>query len=145
MEWPFPKARVLMLCDPRAESPMETRLRMILIAGRLPWPVTQYPVYDENGFVARLDLAYPQYKIGVEYDGDHHRTRDAFQRDLRRINALHACGWTILEALDKAVPVPTLTAALFTRFRSRQEDSFAERMLAAMRKAFGGHAVKTRQ
>jgi 6-phosphogluconate dehydrogenase len=53
--------------------------------------------------------------------------------------------WTILEALDKAVPVPTLTAALFTRFRSRQEDSFAERMLAAMRKAFGGHAVKTQQ
>ena len=53
--------------------------------------------------------------------------------------------WTIMEALDKAVPVPTLTAALFTRFRSRQEESFAEKMLAAMRKAFGGHAVKTRQ
>ncbi len=52
--------------------------------------------------------------------------------------------WTILEALDKAVPVPTLTAALFTRFRSRQEESFAEKMLAAMRKAFGGHAVKKR-
>jgi 6-phosphogluconate dehydrogenase len=40
------------------------------------------------------------------------------------------------------VPVPTLTAALFTRFRSRQEDSFAEKMLAALRNAFGGHAVK---
>jgi 6-phosphogluconate dehydrogenase len=53
--------------------------------------------------------------------------------------------WTILEALDKAVPVPTLTAALFTRFRSRQEESFAEKMLAAMRKAFGGHAVKRRE
>jgi len=53
--------------------------------------------------------------------------------------------WTILEALDKAVPVPTLSAALFTRFRSRQEESFAEKMLAAMRKAFGGHAVRTRQ
>jgi 6-phosphogluconate dehydrogenase len=53
--------------------------------------------------------------------------------------------WTILEALDKAVPVPTLTAALFTRFRSRQEESFAEKMLAAMRKAFGGHAVMKRK
>jgi 6-phosphogluconate dehydrogenase len=52
--------------------------------------------------------------------------------------------WTLLDALDKAVPVPTLTAALFTRFRSRQENSFSERLLAAMRKAFGGHAVKTR-
>ena len=50
--------------------------------------------------------------------------------------------WTILDAIDKDVPVPTLTAALFTRFRSRQEESFAEKLLAAMRKAFGGHAVK---
>ena len=52
--------------------------------------------------------------------------------------------WAILDAIDKDVPVPTLTAALFTRFRSRQEESFAEKMLAAMRNAFGGHAVKKR-
>lgn len=52
--------------------------------------------------------------------------------------------WTIVDAIEKAVPVPTLTAALFTRFRSRQEESFAEKLLAAMRKAFGGHAVRTR-
>ena len=52
--------------------------------------------------------------------------------------------WTILDALEKNVPVPTLTAALFTRFRSRQEESFAEKLLAAMRNAFGGHAVRKR-
>jgi 6-phosphogluconate dehydrogenase len=50
--------------------------------------------------------------------------------------------WMIAEAIDKDVPVPTLTAALFTRFRSRQDDSFAEKLLAAMRNAFGGHAMK---
>lgn len=50
--------------------------------------------------------------------------------------------WTILDAINKDVPVPTLTAALFTRFRSRQQESFAEKLLAAMRKAFGGHAVR---
>lgn len=50
--------------------------------------------------------------------------------------------WTILDALDKNVPVPTLTAAMFTRFRSRQEESFAEKLLAALRNAFGGHGVK---
>ena len=50
--------------------------------------------------------------------------------------------WTVLDAIDKSVPLPTLTAALFTRFRSRQTDSFAEKMLAAMRNAFGGHTVK---
>jgi 6-phosphogluconate dehydrogenase len=50
--------------------------------------------------------------------------------------------WMVADAIDKDVPVPTLTAALFTRFRSRQTVSFAEKMLAALRNAFGGHAVK---
>jgi 6-phosphogluconate dehydrogenase len=50
--------------------------------------------------------------------------------------------WMIMDAIEKDVPVPTLTTALFTRFRSRQEESFAEKMLAALRKAFGGHGVR---
>jgi 6-phosphogluconate dehydrogenase len=50
--------------------------------------------------------------------------------------------WMVSDAIDKDVPVPTLSAALFTRFRSRQAESFAEKMLAALRNAFGGHAVK---
>ena len=50
--------------------------------------------------------------------------------------------WMVADALEKDVPVPTLTTALFTRFRSRQTESFAEKMLAALRNAFGGHAVK---
>jgi 6-phosphogluconate dehydrogenase len=52
--------------------------------------------------------------------------------------------WTIAEALARNVPMPALTAALFTRFRSREDNPFAERLLAAMRQQFGGHAVKTR-
>ena len=47
--------------------------------------------------------------------------------------------WTIQAAIDEAVPVDVLSAALFTRFRSRQEHTFAERMLSAMRQKFGGH------
>jgi 6-phosphogluconate dehydrogenase len=50
--------------------------------------------------------------------------------------------WMIADAIEKDVPVPTLTLALFTRFRSRQTESFAEKMLAALRNAFGGHAIK---
>ncbi len=50
--------------------------------------------------------------------------------------------WMVEDALEKAVPVPALSAALFARFRSRQEESFAEKMLAALRRAFGGHAVR---
>lgn len=49
--------------------------------------------------------------------------------------------WTLQEAIDRAVPMPALTAALFTRFRSRAENPFAERLLAALRQEFGGHAV----
>ena len=50
--------------------------------------------------------------------------------------------WTVHEAMDRAVPVPVLTTALFTRFRSREDNPFGERLLAAMRQQFGGHVVK---
>ena len=50
--------------------------------------------------------------------------------------------WTLLEGIERAVPLPVLTAALFTRFRSRESSPFSERLLAALRNQFGGHAVK---
>jgi len=50
--------------------------------------------------------------------------------------------WTVQEAIEKAVPAPVITLALMTRFRSRQPKSFADRLLAALRNQFGGHAIK---
>jgi len=50
--------------------------------------------------------------------------------------------WTIAEAIAEDVPVPVITAALFARFASRQDDSFAAKVNAALRNQFGGHAVK---
>jgi 6-phosphogluconate dehydrogenase len=50
--------------------------------------------------------------------------------------------WTLHEAIDLGVPLPVMTAALYTRFRSRENNPFAERLLAALRNQFGGHAVK---
>jgi 6-phosphogluconate dehydrogenase len=50
--------------------------------------------------------------------------------------------WTVEDAVDKSVPAPTITAALFARFRSRRDNSFADRLLAALRNQFGGHAVR---
>jgi len=47
--------------------------------------------------------------------------------------------WTIQAAIEEAVPAEVLSAALYTRFRSRQEHTFAEKILSAMRKKFGGH------
>lgn len=52
--------------------------------------------------------------------------------------------WTVQTAMDFNVPAHVITAALFTRFQSRQEESFAMKMLAALRNQFGGHAVKSK-
>lgn len=49
--------------------------------------------------------------------------------------------WTVQQAIESGVPAPVITASLFERFRSRMENTFADRVLAAMRKEFGGHAV----
>jgi len=53
--------------------------------------------------------------------------------------------WTIQAAIDLDVPAPVITMSLFERFHSRQPESFAAKVLAAMRKGFGGHAVKTKE
>ncbi len=50
--------------------------------------------------------------------------------------------WTVEDAVEKGVPAPAITAALFARFRSRRDNSFADRLLAALRNQFGGHAVR---
>jgi len=50
--------------------------------------------------------------------------------------------WTLVDGIERAVPLPVLTAALFTRYRSRENNPFGERLLAALRHQFGGHAVK---
>jgi 6-phosphogluconate dehydrogenase len=52
--------------------------------------------------------------------------------------------WTVAEAVERGVPAPVITLALMTRFASRRPDAFANRLLAALRAEFGGHAVKDR-
>jgi len=51
--------------------------------------------------------------------------------------------WTVIEAISESVPAPAIAASLFARFASRQEDSFAMKVIAALRNEFGGHAVRT--
>jgi 6-phosphogluconate dehydrogenase len=53
--------------------------------------------------------------------------------------------WTVQTAIDFDVPAHVITASLYTRFQSRQEESFAMKMLAALRNQFGGHAVKNKE
>ncbi|MEO3742195.1 DUF559 domain-containing protein [Plantactinospora sp. B5E13] len=88
---------LLPLAEPLSESPMETRLRLVLYDAGLPSPTAQHEVYDARGrFLARVDLAYPRLRIALEYEGDHHRERAHFRRDVARLNALRAAGWLVL-------------------------------------------------
>ncbi len=89
---------LLPLADGGAESPPETRLRLLLVDSGLPVPATQVEVFDRfGGFVARIDLAWPRWRVGVEYDGVQHWT-DARQRtrDIDRIAELETLSWRIV-------------------------------------------------
>jgi len=75
------------------------------------------------------------------------RTLSAFLREDARTRAELETrqGWTVNAAIDEAVPAEVLTAALFARFRSRKQHTFAERILSAMRAGFGGHKEPQQQ
>lgn len=84
--------------DGGAESPQETVARLALIDAGLPAPQTQVRVFDEYGqFVARLDMAYPDVKVGIEYDGPQHWTDPRVrQRDIDKQFVLTGLGWLII-------------------------------------------------
>jgi very-short-patch-repair endonuclease len=86
---------VLPVADPRAESPMESVLRWVLHAAGLPAPELQHVIGTPVG-TFRADLAWPESKVLVEFDGAVHREQRVFVEDLRRQNALVAAGWTVL-------------------------------------------------
>ena len=86
--------------DPRAESPPETRLRLQLIANGLPRPELQYAVPGvPAGWIPHVDMAWPEHRVAVEYQGDQHRT-DLVQwrRDQERWALLAASGWLVIPA-----------------------------------------------
>lgn len=89
---------VLDLVDGGAESPQETRVRLLLIRKGLPRPVTQIPIRDAKGkVVRRIDMGWPEYGVGVEYDGEHHWTDPAAHaEDITRLEFLAARGWTVI-------------------------------------------------
>jgi hypothetical protein len=105
-------ARLLALADPRSESPMETRLRLLLVDAGVAPPEVQFEVRaGAGGLVGRVDLAWPDLRLAVEYDGDHHRERAQFRRDVERLNALRLAGWTVLRfTADDVLRRPAETA-----------------------------------
>jgi len=92
-----PARRVLPWADPLAGSPMESVLRWLLVRAGLPRPVLQHVVRDAGGrFLGRVDLAWPDQRVAVEFDGEVHRDRRVFVNDLRRQNGLVLVGWRVL-------------------------------------------------
>jgi hypothetical protein len=84
--------------DGVAESILETAGRLALLDYGVPLPVAQYEVVDSSGAVlARLDGAYPEQRLGLEFDGRHHHDQPkAVLHDRRRQNRLEALGWHVL-------------------------------------------------
>lgn len=78
--------------EPLSESVMETRQRMALVLGGLPRPRAQVEVREPSGlFLARLDLGYDKWKVGMDYDGEVHAER--WREDLDRQERIRGLGW----------------------------------------------------
>jgi hypothetical protein len=84
------------LADGLAESPPETRLRLLMHRAGLPAPRAQHRVFDEDGFIARLDFAYPELKIAIEYEGAWHGRPGQLAKDRGRLNRLFDAGWRVI-------------------------------------------------
>ena len=91
--------RAAVLVRPDVESPMETRLRLLLVLAGLPEPTVQFVVARGNGKHYRLDLAYPEHKVAIEYDGRQHiESSLQHHSDVRRDEWLTADGWLRITA-----------------------------------------------
>jgi hypothetical protein len=90
--------RVLTLVDAGAESPQETRTRLLVIAAGLPRPHTQIEVLNDWGRVlARIDMGWPEVKVGIEYDGSQHWTDSRVRtNDIDRTAELQRRGWILI-------------------------------------------------
>ncbi|MEU7618606.1 DUF559 domain-containing protein [Micromonospora rifamycinica] len=93
--------RVFDLADPAAQSPPESHLRVRLVLAGLPRPVVQHPARLPSGLLLHPDLAWPEFRVAVEYDGHWHTDPDQLHRDRRRLNQLVAAGWIVLHVTSR--------------------------------------------
>jgi hypothetical protein len=104
----------------RVDSSQESILRWTILIDGLPEPEGNFEVFDERGrFVARVDLAYPEVRLAIEYEGRHHQTdRSTYLADIARRERLERCSWTILLVTDRDMrDRPALQARVRQRLR----------------------------
>lgn len=109
-----------------AESPRETDLRLILQRAGLPEPELNGDLVAGGRFIARLDLAYREYRVAVEYDGRQHASMEQFRRDADRWPAIASAGWILVRVLghhlqnpERDVVAPVRDALLSRGWRPR--------------------------
>lgn len=129
-EWGrFPgSARVraaLELARENVESPKESETRVLIVTAGLPEPVVQWEVLEDGMFVARVDLAYPELHIAIEYEGDGHRVdRIQWRTDIRRQRRLEDLGWIIIRLTQADLDAP---AEFLARLRRARSARFADK------------------
>jgi very-short-patch-repair endonuclease len=94
------------LLDPRAESPQESRLRVILIEGGMDGFIVNLPIRTSGGHRYRADIAFPAQKVILEYQGSDHLLVDRYRRDMTRISRLEADGWYVIQVNADDLRVP---------------------------------------
>jgi hypothetical protein len=101
-------ARALELVRERVDSPYETRLRLIVQSAGFPDPIVNVPILDARGdTIAQPDLRIPGFAVGLEYQGDGHRTnRSQWQRDVVRRRELDEIDWKSLEVVTPDIRNP---------------------------------------
>ena len=92
---------VLDLVDAGAESPQETRIRLLLIDNDFPRPRTQIPVPGTDGCPRYyLDMGWQEIMVAVEYDGEHHRKNTAdYRKDIIRLEYIQSLGWIVVRVV----------------------------------------------
>jgi hypothetical protein len=95
--------RALTLADGRAESPPESWVRVACRLADLPDPVPQFVVIEGGAFLGKVDLAWPEVKLIVEYEGPHHFDVDRAAMDDARYAALRAAGWRVIRLANADV------------------------------------------
>jgi len=117
-------AAVVPLVDGRSQSPAESWVRVACARAGLPAPIPQFVVIGSGQFLGKVDLAWPEYRLIVEYEGPHHFDEDKQREDELRYARLIRAGWRVIrlanaDLRDMAGIVARIAAALGQRVAAR--------------------------
>lgn len=99
--------QALSLIRTDAWSPRETTTRLVLVDEGLPEPELNQDVFDGfGGFIGCVDMAYPEYKVAIEYQGQMHSAK--YARDVERIERLRADGWIVIQVTSETLEYPNV-------------------------------------